>query len=51
MSEKHATRHGSDNMLSIPSKPPTLDLFFRRACYNQNASYGKMTRIKVEEKL
>ncbi len=29
----------------------TLDLFFRRVCYHQNASYRKMKRIKVVHKL
>ncbi len=41
----------------LPSKPltvdlkETLDLFFRRACYHWNASYRKLKRIKVVEKL
>ncbi len=41
----------------VPSRPlildlmETLDLFFRRACYRWNASYRKMKRIKVVEKL
>jgi hypothetical protein len=41
----------------LPSKPltldlmKTLDLFFRKACYHQNASYKKIKRIKVVEKL
>jgi hypothetical protein len=41
----------------LPSKPltldhmETLDLFFRRACYHQKASYRKMKRIKIVEKL
>jgi hypothetical protein len=41
----------------VPSKPLTLDLmetsdlFFRKVCYDQNASCRKMKRIKVVETL
>ncbi len=41
--------------MKLPSKPvnldlmETLDLFFRRAGYRQNASYRKMKRIFVED--
>jgi hypothetical protein len=41
----------------VPSKPltldlmETLDLFFRRACYHCNASYRKMKRTEVVEKV
>ncbi len=37
----------SQHLLYIPSKPLTLDLFFRRTCYNWNAFYRIMKRIKV----
>jgi hypothetical protein len=35
----------------VPSKPLTLELFFRRACYRRNASYRKMKIINVVEKI
>jgi hypothetical protein len=34
----------------LPSKPLTLDLFFRRTSYHGNASYRKVKIIKVVEK-
>ncbi len=35
----------------IPSKPLTLDIFFREACYYQNAFHRKINGIKVVDEL
>jgi hypothetical protein len=53
----HGKKIGWNNCQKVPSKLLTLDLmetldfFFRKAYYYQNASYRNMKRIKVVEKL